>query len=92
MAIKTNTTATIERASSALAGKCEATEKNMDRLLAQAGCKDAKKEKVLLPLTPGSKDDVVFIGLNGVSFYFMRGREYEMAAPLKEILINTGNL
>ena len=38
MAIRTNTTKTIERASSALLGKCEATEKNMDKLLAQAGC------------------------------------------------------
>ena len=44
MAIKTNTTKTIERASSALAGKCEATEKNMDKLLAQAGCAGCKKE------------------------------------------------
>lgn len=92
MAIKTNTTRTIERASSALAVKCGATEKNMDKLLAQAGCKDAKKERVLLPLVPGSRDDVIFVGLNGVSFYFLRGREYEMAAPLKEILKNTGNL
>ena len=90
MAIKTNTTKTIERASSALAGKCEATEKNMDKLLAQAGCAGCKKEKVMLPLVPGSKDDVVFVGLNGVSFYFMRGKTVEMATPLLEILRNTG--
>ena len=92
MAIRTNTTKTIERASSALLGKCEATEKNMDKLLAQAGCAGCKKEKVTLPMIPGSKDDVVFVGLNGVSFYFLRGRSVEMAAPLMEILKNTGNL
>lgn len=92
MAIRTNTTKTIERASSALLGKCEATEKNMDKLLAQAGCAGSKKEKVMLPLIPGSRDDVVFVGLNGVSFYFMRGRSVEMAEPIAEILRNTGNL
>ena len=92
MAIKTNTTQTIERASSALAGKCETTMKNMDKLLAQAGCAGCKKERVTLPLVPGSRDDVVFVGLNGVSFYFMRGRSVEMPLPLMEILRNTGNL
>ncbi len=92
MAIKTNTTRTIERTSSALAAKCEMTEKNMDKLLAQAGCAGCKKEKVLLPLVPGSKDDVQYVGLNGVDFYFLRGRSVEMPEPLKEILLNTGNL
>lgn len=92
MAIRTNTTKTIERASGALLGKCKATEKNMDKLLAQAGCAGCEKEKVTLPLIPGSKDDVVFVGLNGVSFYFMRGRSVEMPEPLAEILRNTGNL
>ena len=92
MAIKTNTTQTIERTSSALAVKCEMTEKNMDKLLAQAGCAGCKKEKVMLPLMPGSKDDVQYIGLNGVDFYFMRGRSVELAKPLIEILKNTGNL
>jgi len=92
MAIKTNTTKTIERTSSALAAKCEMTEKNMDKLLAQAGCAGCKKEKVMLPVIPGCRDDVVFVGLNGVSFYFLRGKSVEMAAPLAEILRNTGNL
>jgi len=92
MAIKTNTTQTIERASSALAGKCEATMKNMDKLLSQAGCAGCKKERVTLPLVPGSRDDVVFVGLNGVSFYFMRGKAVEMPEPLAQILRNTGNL
>jgi len=92
MAIKMNTTQTIDRASSALAAKCEMTLKNMDKLLAQAGCAGCRKEKVHLPLVPGSKDDVLFVGLNGVDFYFMRGRTVEMGAPLKEILQNTGNL
>ena len=92
MAIKMNTTQTIERASSALAAKCAMTAKNMDKLLAQAGCAGCRKEKVTLPLVPGSKDDVLYVGLNGVDFYFMRGRSVEMPAPLKEILVNTGHL
>ena len=92
MAIKMNTTKTIERTSSALAAKCEMTEKNMDKLLAQAGCAGCKKERVLLSLVQGSKDDVQYVGLNGVDFYFMRGRSVEMPAPLAEILRNTGNL
>ena len=90
MAIRTNTTKTIERASSALLGKCEATEKNMDKLLAQAGCAGCKKEKVVLPQIPGSKDDVVFVGLNGVSFYFLRGRQVSMPAPVAQVLRNCG--
>ena len=92
MAIKMNTTKTIERTSSALAAKCEMTEKNMDRLMTQAGCAGAKKERVLLPLVPGSKDVVQYVGLNGVDFYFMRGRSVEMPEPVAKILRNTGNL
>ena len=92
MAIKTNTTQTIERASGALGVKCAETEKNMDRLMAQAGCKGAKKVRIFLPLVPGSRDDVVFVGLNGASFYFMRGKEVLMPEPVAEILRNTGNL
>ena len=69
-----------------------AAQKNMDALLAKAGCAGAKKEKVFLPLAHGSRDDVQFVGLNGVSFYFMRGQTVEMAQPLAEILRNTGNL
>ena len=92
MAIRTNTTQTIEKASSALGAKCEETKKNMDKLMAQAGCTGAKKEKVMLPLIPGSRDDVVFVGLNGASFYFLRGKSCEMPAPVAEILRNTGHL
>ena len=92
MAIRTNTTRTIDRASSALGAKCEATQKNMDKLAAQAGCTGCPMEKVTLPLAPGSSDDVVYVGLNGADFYFMRGRAVEMPAPLVEILRNTGNL
>ncbi|MBQ2834753.1 MAG: hypothetical protein IJN79_00960 [Clostridia bacterium] len=92
MAIKTNTTRTIERASGALMEKCEETTRNMEQLLARAGCSGAKKVTVTLPLIPGSGDDVLFIGLNGAKFYFLRGRKIEMAEPLVEILRNTGNL
>ena len=48
--------------------------------------------KVSLPLAPGSRDDVVFAGLNGVSFYFMRGTVCEMPAAVVEILKNCGEM
>ena len=92
MAIRTNTTRTIDKASSALAARCEATLKNMDKLSAQAGCSGCTMEKVILPLAPGSSDDVQYVGLNGADFYFMRGRAVMIPAPLVEILRNTGNL
>ena len=41
----------------------------MDALLAQAGCKGAKKVKTRIPLSPVTpNDDVLYLGLNGVSF------------------------
>ena len=92
MAVKINTTQTVEKTSSALLNKCEATKKNMKSLMAKAGCAEGKLVKVFLPLIPGCKDDVVFVGLNGVGFYFMRGETVEMAAPLAQILRNTGCL
>lgn len=92
MAIKTNTTRTIDKASSALSARCEATQKNMDRLAAQAGCGGAQRVKVMLPLAPGSSDDVLYVGLNGADFYFMCGRTVEMPEPVAEILKNTGHL
>ena len=92
MAIKTNTTKTVERTSSALMGKCEATEKNMAQLMERAGCAGAEMKRVMLPLVPGSKDDVQYVGLNGTDFYFLRGKVCQMPEPVYEILKNTGNL
>ena len=85
-----NTSKTIERTSTVLAGKCEATQKNMERLMREAGCAGAKLVKVTIPQIPGSRDDVVFAGLNGASFYFLRGKSVSMPEPVKEILVNTG--
>ena len=53
---------------------------------------DGEVVKVSLPLAPGSRDDVVFAGLNGVSFYFMRGTVCEMPAAVVEILKNCGEM
>ena len=92
MAVKINTTQTVEKTSSALLGKCEATKENMDRLMKQAGIENGSKKKVFLPLIPGCKDDVVFVGLNGVGFYFLRGKTAEMPEAVAAILENTGNL
>ncbi|MBR5560166.1 MAG: hypothetical protein IKU73_01990 [Clostridia bacterium] len=85
-----NTTKTLEKTSNVLGSKCDATQKNMEKLMREAGCCGAALEKVTIPQIPGCKDDVVFAGLNGVSFYFMRGKCVQMPAPVKEILRNAG--
>ena len=85
-----NTTKTLEKTSTVLCGKCDATQKNMEKLMREAGCAGAKLEKVMIPQIPGCKDDVVFAGLNGVSFYFMRGKSVQMPEPVTEILKNAG--
>lgn len=85
-----NTTKTLERTSTVLAGKCEATQRNMNRLMREAGCPQAQVVKVTIPQIPGCRDDVVFAGLNGARFYFMRGRSVQMPEPVREILAQTG--
>lgn len=87
-----NTTKSMERTSTVLASKCAETEKNLDKLMADAGCAKYEAEAVTLPMAPGSKDDVMFVGLNGVSFYFLRGKKVNMPKPLLEILKNTGEM
>ena len=87
-----NTTATMKKTSAMLMGKCEKTQKNLRRMMAEAGCADGEVMKVMLPLTPGSRDDVVFAGLNGVSFYFLRGKECQMPAAVAEILKSCGEM
>lgn len=87
MALNTNTTATIKRASVVLGKKCEETKKNMKTLAKKLyGDKEPKMEKVVIPNIPGIKDDVLFAGLNGVKFYFLRGTTVEMPAAIAEIL------
>lgn len=85
-----NTSKTLERTSTALGARCEETERNMETLMAEAGCGSFKRVTTSIPMIPGSRDDVVFVGLNGVKFYFMRGRTIQMPEPLLEILKNTG--
>ena len=87
-----NTTKTLEKTSTVLAGKCEATQKNMAKLMREALCPDAKLVRVTIAHLPGCRDDVVFVGLNGAGFYFLRGRQVSMPEPVKEILVNTGVL
>lgn len=92
MAINTNTSKSMAKASNVLGARCENTEKNMKKLMADAGCKTYESENVRIPNIPGSKDDVVFVGLNGVSFYFLRGKSVNMPKPLVEILTAVGEL
>ena len=88
MALKTSKT--LEKTSTALSGKCEETEKNLARLMAEAGCAEYRSVTTSIPMIPGSRDDVVYVGLNGVRFYFMRGRTIKMPEPLLDILRNAG--
>jgi len=92
MAVKMNTTQTLEKTSSALLEKCKATKANMKNLMEKAGCKSGEPVKAYLPLIPGCKDDVQFVGLNGVSFYFLRGTTVTMPEEVKKILEQTGCL
>ena len=88
----TNTTTTMKKTSVVLAGKCAKTQASLRKLMSDAGCADGETIKVNLPLAPASKDDVVFVGLNGVSFYFQRGKTVEMPAAVAEILKNCGEM
>ena len=90
--IGTNTTTTMKKTSVVLAGKCAKTQASLRKLMSDAGCADGETITVNLPLAPTSKDDVVFAGLNGVSFYFQRGKTVEMPAAVAEILKNCGEM
>ena len=87
-----NTTSSIAKASTVLLGKCEKTKENMKQLMRDAGCETYKTVKTMIPLIPGSGDDVVFVGLNGVGFYFLRGKTVDAPEPLVEILTNCGQV
>lgn len=95
MALNTNTSTSIKRTSVMLGYECEKTKKNITKLLTNAGVKDAAKVemvKTMLPLIPGSEDDVEFVGLNGISFYFKRGEAIDLPKPIFEILHNAGKI
>lgn len=87
-----NTTKTMERTSTVLAEACEKTLEQMPRRMADAGCPQYETVKVLIPSLPGSRDDVLFVGLNGVGFYFLRGQTVDLPVPLARILRNAGEL
>lgn len=93
MAIKTNTTQTINRTSSVLGKRCEETQKNLKKLCREAGCPDDEKiVTVVIPMIPGSKDDVIFCGLNGANFYFLRGETVKMPECVYKQLKNCKQL
>ena len=93
MAINTNTTKSVKKTSNVLGKACEKTQKELKTLMKRAGCEeDTKIEKVIIPMIPGSKDDVIYAGLNGVDFYFRRGEQVNIPTPVANIFRNTGNL
>ena len=88
-----NTTQSMKKASTQLGGKIQKTKDGMDALLAQAGCRDAKRVKTRIPLSPVTpNDDVLYLALNGVSFYFKRGETVMLAEPLIELMENCKEL
>ncbi|MBQ8619724.1 MAG: hypothetical protein IJ418_19755 [Clostridia bacterium] len=87
-----NTTKSINRASTVLMGKCEKTEKDMKKLCAEAGFPDAKMVKTKIPNIPGCKDDVVFVGINGVKFYFLRGATVSVPENVLTVMEQSGIL
>lgn len=87
-----NTTKSIRKTSTVLGDKCQYTKQNMKKLMTAAGAPEYKTVKTMIPRIPGSDDDVVFVGLNGVKFYFLRGESIDMPEPVAEILRNTGTI
>ncbi len=87
-----NTTRTMERTSTVLSEACAKTLEQMKRRMAEAGCPEYETVHTVIPLTPGSRDDVAFVGLNGVGFHFMRGQAVDLPVPLANILKNAGEL
>lgn len=93
MAINTNTTTSIQKASTVLAKACEETQKNMSKTVKKIyGDAAPKTIKVDVPFLPGVKDDVLFVGLNGHKFYFKRGEKAEMPQDVYQILKDTRQL
>ena len=91
MAITTNTTKSMSKSSTVLGVKCDATQKNLDKMCKDAGCKGTvRKVTVPIPIIPGVKDDVFFIGINGVKFYFQRGKSAKVPEPVMKQGINCG--
>ena len=88
-----NTITSMKMASSVLKDKCEATKANIKKMMTQAGVVETYKTvKVNIPKIPGEGDDVQFIGLNGVSFYFMKGETIDMPEPLYNLLRDCGKI
>ena len=80
-----NTTRTSKKASTMLAPKCEYTQKNMKRLMTQAGFKTYETVPTIFSRGGSTEgDDVVYMGINGVPFYFMRGVDIDLPVPLRE--------
>ena len=87
-----NTTTTMKMASSVLKDKCEATKANIKKMMAKAGVETYKTVKVNISKFPGEGDDVQFVGLNGVNFYFMKGETLDMPEPLYNLLHDCGKI
>lgn len=85
-----NTTKSIKKTSTVLADEIEKTKANMKKLMAAAGAPEYKTVRIFIPMIPGSDDDVVFVGLNGVKFYFMRGQTIEVPDRICTQLHNCG--
>lgn len=88
-----NTTSSVKKVSNSLGARCDSTLKEMKEMLKKAGVEgDYKTTKVLIPRSSNSGDDVLFIGLNGVRFYFRRNTTVNMPDPLLEILQGAGEI
>lgn len=89
--MNTNTLKSTRKSSTVYASRIEDTKKNLKAKMAAAGCTDYKMVKVYVPQIPGTEDDVLFIGLNGQKFYFLRGGMVDMPEQLASIYTKSGN-
>lgn len=90
MAIKMNTTESVKNPSNALEKKLKKTEEELSVLAARAGCKADTMIEVEIPSS--GNDDVLYVGLNAVDFYFKRGTIVTMPLAVAEVAANSGQL
>ena len=85
-----NTSESMAMASTVLAEQCEKTRTDMNTLMTRAGCAGDRLISVYMPRAENKGDDVASVGLNGVKFYFLRGKTSKMPVSVAEILYNAG--
>ena len=88
-----NTTATMKKTSAMLSGKCKKTQEESEKANGRRGLRGRRGGEGERCRWHRAAGTTWFLpGLNGVSFYFMRGTVCEMPTAVVEILKNCGEM